>query len=177
MNWLGLRFTATECNGWPSLRFLIDDDLYQDFTFHSSEHQIRLPLDLLDGSHILSIEFYGKTYSNTLVENDVIIKDQLTTLESIMIDDVILPDFVKYSGVYCIGDISIPQALTWGQNGVWELKFDVPIIDWVLDLKFQNFYEFSSTDRWATATYHPEKIRLLREGLTELENLLSNVKI
>lgn len=177
MNQLGLAFTATECNGWPRLRFLIDNDLIQEYEFTGDSALIELPLDLLDGEHLLEIEFYGKTYDNTMVVGGNIVKDQLVTLDTIFIDYVPVPDFFKYQGLYTVGETTKPQALTWGENGSWKLTFMYPIIDWLLDLKFKNFYEFSSFDEWSTATYHPKKTQLLKKGFLELENILVNVKI
>jgi hypothetical protein len=171
---LGFNFSATYCNGWPKLRFLIDNDIYHDFEFAGDSAFVELPVDLIDGEHKLDIEFYGKTYNNTVVENDVIKQDQLATLNSIHIDKIQVPDFVKYQGIYNVNDSSIPSALTWGQNGVWSLTFNWPIINWVLSYKLNSFY---SDDQWSTAVYHPKKIKLLIDNLTELENTLANVAL
>jgi len=177
MNDLAISFTATECNGWPRLKFLVDDDLIQDYEFTSDSALIKIPLDLLDGEHVLDIEFYGKTYNNTILVDNNIVKDQLVTLDTICIDNVPVPDFFKYQGLYIVGPTTKPRALTWGENGVWKLTFVYPIVDWLLELKFNNYYEFSGVDEWSTATYHPKKSQLLKEGLLDLENILANVKI
>ena len=177
MNCFGLLFTATECNGWPKLQFLINDDLIQDHQFTSSSELIEIPLDLFDGAHELGIELYGKTTTNTVLVNNIIVEDQLVTLDTIFIDGVPVPDFVKYSGIYTVGQQQSPQALTWGQNGIWKLKFNYPIIDWVLDLKFEKYYEFAGLDEWSTSTYHPKKSQLLESGFRELENILANVDV
>ena len=161
MNCLGLLFTATECNGWPKLQFLINDDLIQDHQFTSSSELIEIPLDLFDGAHELGIELYGKTTTNTVLVNNIIVEDQLVTLDTIFIDGVPVPDFVKYSGIYTVG----------------QQKFNYPIIDWVLDLKFEKYYEFAGLDEWSTSTYHPKKSQLLESGFQELENILANVDV
>jgi hypothetical protein len=171
---LGFKFSATYCNGWPKLRFLVDDDIYHDFEFVGDSAFIELPIDLLDGSHIIDIEYYGKTYDNTVVINDKIIQDQLATLDSIHIDQIKVPDFIKYQGVYTVNETSTPSALTWGQNGVWSLSFEWPIIDWVLEKKLRAFF---SDEQWATAVYHPTKTKLLLDNLNRLENILANVKL
>jgi hypothetical protein len=177
MNRLSLLFTATQCNGWPKLKFSIDDDLLQDYEFSSGSALITLPVDLLDGEHQLDIELYGKSSSNTMVVNDVIVEDQLATLESIFIDDVQVPDFVKYKGIYTARNLVMPQALTWGIPGVWSLKFNYPIIDWILECKINDYYEFDKYDEWSTSVYHPKKTQALMDGFRELEDLLANVKI
>ena len=172
MNHLGFHFSATECNGWPKLKFFIDDDLYHDFEFTSESALVELPLDLLPGEHQICIELYEKNHSNTVVSDDTIIKDQLVTLESITVDNVLLPDFVKYQGVYCTGNVNHPQVLTWGQNGTWNLHFEDPIISWVLDLKGQTMADRVNDLDWATSTFHPKKLQAVRDDLNILEKIL-----
>lgn len=133
---LVLEFTATCYNGWPKLKFYIDDDLYEDFTFTESKATVKLPLSLVDGEHELVVELYNKTTSNTLVDdNGNIIQDQLVTLDNLYFDNVQLPNFVKYSGIYYFNDQKIPQGLTWGVNGNWKLNFATPLVGWVLEKK------------------------------------------
>jgi hypothetical protein len=131
MNSLKLDFEATECNGWPKLRFFIDNDLYQDFEFTKKFDTIELPLDMLDGIHALEIELYGKTYKNTILDNNKIIDDQSVTLKNIWIDNVQILDFVKYKGIYHVKNEMLPQTLTWKQNGSWKLHFEYPINKWI----------------------------------------------
>jgi len=177
MNQLGLLFTATECNGWPKLKFLIDDDLIQDYEFNSSSALITLPIDLLDGEHYLDIELYGKSFANTVIVGDKIVQDQLVTLDTILIDDVIVPDFVKYKGVYTVQNQQTPQVLTWGVPGTWRLMFEHPIIDWVLDHKLKDYHKIDNYDEWTTSVYHPKKSQTLIDGFRELEDILANVKV
>ena len=68
MHFLKLHFSATECNGWPKLRFLIDLDQIEDVLIDSSDVLVSIPLDLLDGDHVLSIELYDKNPNNTIVD-------------------------------------------------------------------------------------------------------------
>jgi hypothetical protein len=135
MNQLSFSFTATHCVSWPKLKFYIDDDLYHDFIFTDGAAQIDLPLDLLPGSHEIKIELYDKTYLNTVVQDEVIVQDQLVTLENIWVDGVQLPDFFKYSGKYLTNDLDSIDGLTWGINGHWCWEFEFPIIEWILEEK------------------------------------------
>jgi hypothetical protein len=176
MNSLRFQFKVSECNGWPKLKFLIDDDLYHDYEFTSEVGSVELPLDLVEGIHKLEIELYGKTHNNTIVVDDTIVKDQLVTLDEIFIDDVKLPNFIKYLGVYKVGEAKNPQALTWGLNGIWVLIFEHPIIDWVLNLKLNYTDEHARQAQWATSTNHPKKNELLTDGLGYLREILVNVK-
>lgn len=176
MNYIKFKFNATEYNGWPKLKFLIDGDLYHDYEFLDNTAFVELPLDLITGNHVLDIELYDKTFNNTLVIDGVIIKDQLVTLEEIFVDNVKVPDFVKYQGIYKVGDTKTPQALTWGVNGTWTLNFEYPIIDWILDQKSIYSNEYIKQDQWATSTYHPKKNQLLKDKLAMLEESIANAK-
>lgn len=175
MNIVKFKFEASECNGWPKIKFFIDEDLYHDYEFDNKSALVELPMDLLFGNHTLSIEFYGKTSINTILQGDQIIKDQLVTLQTIYIDNVQVPDFVKYSGFYKVNEEIKPQALTWGENGNWQLDFEFPIIDWVLEKKLSMNYD--TGEQWSVATYHPKKIKILKEMLQDLENMLDNDKL
>lgn len=174
MNHLKFEFSATECNGWPNLQFFIDDDLYQDYEFLGPTAEVTLPIDLLDGEHLLEIELYGKTFENTKVENDQIIADQLVTLDCMYIDDIQLPDMFKYSGRYehCPDQIS----LTWGINGKWSFEFATPIVPWAVTCKLneENKYNDYSV---ITSAHSYEKNNKLLEILDHIEQELGNVKI
>jgi hypothetical protein len=175
MNILKLQFEAKECNGWPKLRFLIDDDLYQDFEFSQTIDSVEIPVDLLDGPHELRIDLHSKTHNNTIIVDDTIINDQLVTLTDIYVDNIRIPDFIKYKGTYCVDNNIFPQALTWGQNGFWLLNFEYPIINWILEIKLSMHY--NTQEQWSVATYHPKKIKLLTQMLQELGDMLNDDKI
>ena len=133
MNIIEFNFSATKCNGWPKLKFYIDGNLYENYKFISDSADVKLLIDLPDANHILQIELYGKTYNNTFVQNDVIIKDQVVTLDSIKIDNVKLPDLFLFRGRFT-NNPDTPQ-LTWGINGFWSWTFSTPIINWAVNLK------------------------------------------
>lgn len=172
-NLLRLKFSATECNGWPKLKFYIDDDLYEDFIFKSPNAEIELPLSTLDGEHELSIELYDKTNNNTIIIDSKIISDQTVTLDKIFVDNVEVPNFIKYKGIHYYHGQEHIQSLTWGPNGVWKLKFRTPIISWILDEK-----EKISQDYRATATvlggYNSAKKTKLMYYLKQIEEILSS---
>ena len=132
MNQLSITFEATFCNGWPRLKFYLDDALYQEFVVNAESTTINLPIDLLDGDHKLAIELWGKTRLNTIVKDGIIVKDQLVTLESIKVDGIQLPNFFKYIGIFDNGIGLQSPCMTWGQNGQWRWNFSTPLITWVL---------------------------------------------
>lgn len=171
MNQLKLKFTATECRGWPRLKFYIDDDLYEEYHFIETLGEVVLPIYLENGPHELVIELFGKTQENTVFVDGQFLQDQLVTLDEICIDEIPVPNFIKYSGQYHVGETSRPSALTWGQNGRWVLQFQTPIITWVVDQKHQrNAYAESGEVLIDAATQ--EKKRQQLYWLSELEKSL-----
>jgi hypothetical protein len=171
MNQLTLKFSATECNGWPKLKFYLDDDLYEDFVFTESSSIIKLPLALIDGDHELAIELYGKTGQNTQLVNGQIVADQTATLEQLLIDDVPIPNFVKYSGIHYYHGGAHPQSLVWGPNGIWKLAFKTPIINWILEEKQQVSLHYQSADT-VLGGYNEAKKQKLMYYLKQIEEIL-----
>jgi len=170
MDYIKLELSATECNGWPKCNFYIDSDLIEDYEFSSSAAEITLPLELLDGDHVLTVELYGKTTKNTKVENNKIIQDQLVTLENIIVNNIKLPDFCKYLGVYSYSDQIIPQGLTWGVNGQWNWEFKMPIIAWILDRKIAD-----QELHYPPAVTYLERIELERKQIMRFSEQLNKL--
>jgi len=170
MNHLRFEFSATYCNAWPKLRFYIDGDLYHDYHFEKEVGIVTLPVDLLDGSHQIEIELYDKTDHDTIVENDKIIKDQTVTLNTMYLDDVLLPELFLYRGRYEHSPNNI--ALTWGIPGKWSFNFDTPIVTWALQIKHMNQVDADTT---MVSTFSFQKNKKLLNLLDLLEQELLDV--
>ena len=132
MNQLTLEFEATECNGWPNLRFCIDQDIQQEITFSGPDACVTLDLNLVNGVHELEIERYGKQDTNIVFVDNKILQDQLVTLTAIYVDDVRLPDVFKYAGTFYYQDHVIPAGTVWGPNGRFIWLFETPILKWLI---------------------------------------------
>ena len=144
MTILKFAFRTSECNGWPKVNILIDNDLYHDHQFSSVEETVVLPIELLDGDHLLEIEIYGKTTKNTILDSmGNIISDQLIELVDIYVDDIKLPDWFKYLGIYTYNNQELPRATIWGCNGSWHWEFKMPMITWIIDKKFEHAEKFN----------------------------------
>jgi hypothetical protein len=166
-------FSATECNGWPKLKFIINDTVLLDVEFESSQTQIVLPLDNIEsGLHTLKIERYGKTHNNCQVENGTIVKDQTVTLEDIYIADVKLPNYIKYSGVFCFNDTEHPQSLIWGPNGMFKMSVGIPVVSWAVQEKINR-----SVPVLNLFVPLPEARQRFFKNLNEFEKELANVKV
>jgi hypothetical protein len=98
---------------------------------------------------ILSIELYDKKVNQTVCEGNTIVRDQLLTIEQIIIDDIDLglvlfnnsqyyPQYPEHmieesarrnqTLPFCLNKIT-----TLGWNGVWQLKFTYPFEIWYLE--------------------------------------------
>jgi len=134
-NCLTLQLQASECNGWPKIRILIDNDIIQEYEFDQETATIHVSLDLMDGEHVLEIERYGKTNDNIVFVDGQILKDQSVTLVDMYVDGVKLPDLFKYDGKFCYNDLELPSVLVWGPNGGWTWKFATPLLENLIDRK------------------------------------------
>jgi hypothetical protein len=169
MNKIDLIFRATECNGWPKLKFLLDLDLIEDYNFTTSEAKIMIPIDLVKGKHTLFVEFYGKTPRNTKVDNDNnILEDQTVELIDIYVDDILLPNFYKWMGVYKFGDQIHPQALKWGCNGIWSWDIEIPLISWLLEKKIEQREKYNKTNFYDLRLIAEQKIHQLENELKKI---------
>lgn len=165
VNVLKLHFKAVEYNGWPSIRIMFDGDIYEELTITQSEQFVEIPLNLVDGKHLLEIERYGKTDNNVLFVDGQILQDQLVELVDMYIDDIKLNDLYKYKdAVFTHKDGSIPNGYVWGFNGTFSWPFEVPVIDWLIHLK-------QTIENDNVALYIPGK-----QDNTRLYNLLNQFR-
>lgn len=134
---LNILFRATECNGWPKLRFCIDNDVLLEHDFTSEIDLISLDLDLLDGDHELEIERYDKKDDNLIFIDGKIKRDQTVELLDFFVDNVKLPMDFKYQGTFYYRDQVVPSGLVWGPNGKFIWHFKTPIVSWIVDWKNQ----------------------------------------
>jgi len=132
MNVLTFKFRASEYNGWPKLRFCVDNDVLLEYDFDQEEGIVDLDLDLLDGEHILEIERYGKTTKNINFVDGKVLADQTVELLDIYIDNVKLAESFKFQGSFHYEGQEVQAGLLWGPNGKYFWNFQTPIIDWVV---------------------------------------------
>lgn len=132
-NHLKFYFKATECNGWPNARIIVDNDILQDFTVDDINTSASIDIDYLDGDHILEIERYGKTNNNIVLKDGEILQDQSIELVSIHYNNIILPDYFLYHGVFHWNNQAYPSTVHWGPNGRWVWPFSMPFVTWAID--------------------------------------------
>ena len=133
MNQLTFHFKATECNGWPTARIIVDDDILQEFIVDQTNTSVSVELDYFDGEHVLEIERYGKTDNNVVFDNGQILQDQSIELIAIHYDNIVLPKHFLYHGVFHWNNQTYPSTLTWGPNGRGVWPFSMPFVTWAID--------------------------------------------
>lgn len=132
-NCLSLEFQASECNGWPRIRILLDNDIIQEYEFDQDSARVDIPIDLLDGEHVLEIERHGKTNSNIVFVDGKILQDQTVTLVDMYVDGIKLPEMFKYNSKFCYNNSELISVLDWGPNGVWSWRFSTPLLQNLID--------------------------------------------
>ena len=132
-NCLTLQFQATECNGWPKIRILIDNDIIEEYEFDQNTATIDIPIDLVDGEHVLEIERYDKTNHNIVFVDGKILQDQSVTLMDLYVDGIKLPEMFKYNSKFCYNNSELISVLDWGPNGVWSWRFNTPLLQNLID--------------------------------------------
>ena len=172
MNVLKLKFQATNYNGWPKLRFCVDNDVLQEFDFVEEEGIVELELDLFDGEHTLEIERYGKTHNNINFVDGQVLADQIVELVDLYVDNVKLSTSFKFQGTFYFEDQIVPSGLLWGPNGKYIWKFQTPIIAWIVNEK--NKVREPTQDLITPGKPETQKVY---EKLDEFERLLDNIKI
>lgn len=100
-----------------------------------SARRITHECNLTDGPHELRIMLLGKDgRTQTIMENDRIIKDQLLNIDAVYIDDInlgytaqTLSEFISEDGTKNSNMVNL------GINGTWTLRFTTPVYIWMLE--------------------------------------------
>jgi hypothetical protein len=172
MDTLSINFFCGEYRGWSKARFILDNDIYHDYHFSKQEETVQVSLDLLDGKHTLQIEFYGKTEANVLFSEaeNKIVQEQFLELRNIYVNNVEVPEFITYSGVYAFNDQQHKSATWFGVNGTWTLEFQTPIIDWLLNEKILIEEKYNPP----VITFS-QKVNIEKEKLKKIKDILSKL--
>jgi hypothetical protein len=130
---LELKFkNINECNGVPSLRIKINNRI----VWVGSVQPVITVDDSLDSGKVnLMIEHYGKENSDTVVENDQIIKDKNCELDEVIIDEYNIEELKWISHYVGQDQNKIDGCLFFGKNGYWHFDFELPILKWILETR------------------------------------------
>ena len=114
----------------PICRINVND--YDIYTGAVKEH-IMVSHDS-EQKNVLRVFFENKTSRDTIVDTDNnIVEDMSFELERLKIDGVDLKHLIWQSS-YHYDDTKIDSCLFFGPKGYWEIKFDVPVLRWWLEL-------------------------------------------
>lgn len=80
----------------------------------------------------LVISHYGKIPSDTVVENNTIIRDRSFELSQIIVDGYDLEELKWLSEFRSTNGEVYPSCLFFGPNGDFIINFEVPILRWML---------------------------------------------
>lgn len=169
-------FKAWKYIDWPSIRVHVNGDLLEEKILNDTKISMEIPLDLMDGDHLLEIEHFGKSSKNTLVDtNGKIIKDTKFIIDRITINGYELPlellkscrfeaDWTQFHRPAGMPDV-FKQSCIIGPNGFWHLPFVTPIDKWIIDSRRQQRKEYKKTITYES--YEPSTHSTVDYILTE----------
>ena len=171
---------------YPKVKIFVDGDLLEEKSFTKSEETISIPVDLLDGNHILEIEHFDKTNKDTEFKDDKILRDTKFTIKNVSICSYDIPYtfFLNCSFKPDWHNLTKPnnfpnelkQSLTVGPNGVWTLNFTTPVDDWLInERKKQTLH---SLEKMVTYdSYEPSEHSVIDYQLTDKDKqLIKDIK-
>jgi hypothetical protein len=144
MNTLTILFRAIECNGYPAAKIFLNSRLVHDIVFEEDETEVSIPVAHDAGSSVLTVERYGKTRHNMVINNGTIEKDQILEILDVRVDNISFPEF--YFADNCVFEFLDQQHVGsryFGPNGTWTLKFGTPLITHLLDAKILHESQYS----------------------------------
>ena len=133
----------------PKVRISFDEtDLWQGSVDQDITRDFNIQTEAANSS-VLSIELYDKKIDQTVCDGTSIVRDQLLTIDRIVIDDIdlgyLLFSHSEYRPRYPqhwieqsaqSGEIlpaAVGKITTLGFNGVWQLRFTHPFEIWYLE--------------------------------------------
>ena len=137
---IGITLKPHHCNKWPLMSVGLDDFvLFKTRLDSTKTYAIDHPLDL--GEHVFWVKMEGKTNADTTETADQALEIAAVTIEGITADRFI------WRGVYTpeypepwasqqldlLPEITNTTYLGW--NGVWRLRFSVPVFRWIHEVE------------------------------------------
>jgi hypothetical protein len=128
------------------VKIWLDDELIEDSEISERPDQgqarvIEFSRKLADGEHAVKIQYLGKTWADTTVDDQGnILRDHLLMIDEVELDQIELGYLLfKASRFYPDREIrpDLPEIMEKmmriGYNGTWQLKFQVPTYSWFLE--------------------------------------------
>ena len=126
----------------PQFSIWFDDHVVMQSEIASQAEQIvSFERNVEEGTHELKIRLENKIDSDTLIENNQVVKDMLLNIDDITIDDISLGNLL-WSAEYILDKKQIykdqeidhlDNCVNLGWNGTYILKFTSPFYIWLLE--------------------------------------------
>jgi hypothetical protein len=137
-----ISLTGTYWDKKPQFSVWLDDHVViQSEIASKSEQIINFERRITEGPHQLKIRLENKTDTDTVIENDEVVKDMLLNISDITFDDISLGNLL-WSAEYILDKPQIYKGQTidhldgcvnLGWNGTYTLKFSSPFYIWLLE--------------------------------------------
>jgi hypothetical protein len=137
-----ISLTGTYWDKKPQFSVWLDDHVViQSEIASKSEQIINFERRITEGPHQLKIRLENKTDTDTVIENDEVVKDMLLNINDITFDDISLGNLL-WSAEYILDKPQIYKGQTidhldgcvnLGWNGTYTLKFSSPFYIWLLE--------------------------------------------
>ena len=146
MNSENLKFdislSGTHWGKKPQFSIWLDDHVVVQSEVSHESHQFNFEREIIEGDHTLKIRLENKDQkTDTVVENNEVIKDMLLNIDDITIDDISLGNLL-WSGEYHLDSpqqyqgktiTQLDNCVNLGWNGTYVLKFSSPFYIWLLE--------------------------------------------
>ena len=122
-----------------------------------------LDTDVPQGELALTIAHWGKRPEDTIVEQGTIVRDRSFELSSVIIDGHNIEE-LKWQSEFQADDGAVyPSCLFFGPNGQYVLKFENPVLRWILKTRHN---KNNNDPHWEEDyNYYMEACRLLAQTL------------
>lgn len=133
MDSIKIKLFGKFCNNWPLVKITLNDNIIFDGEIIKEKE-----IEIVENFHIdntLSITHYGKSFGQagiwdlTLDPEGKIVKDRAVEFRDISINEVSLKKYISHTPF--VSD-QVYHTDYFGHNGVWSLKFESPIYNWII---------------------------------------------
>lgn len=122
-------------NRFPGARVSINDKLIFE-NLIEDDVEINWEGDIQD-INTLTIEMYNKAPGDTVLKDNIIVKDVILNIDNIEIDDIELGQMLHVKSIYHPDGNDTPgiidKCVNLGWNGKWHLEFTAPTYLWFLE--------------------------------------------
>jgi len=136
-----IELSETSWSKHPQYSIWFDNQVVEQSEISSGRKTIKFTREIEEGPHSLSIRLENKDPSDTVIDDNQIVKDMLLNIEDIRIDDITLGNLLwfaqykldqpqQYNGKI-IDELSNCVNLGW--NGTYTLTFNSPFYIWLLE--------------------------------------------